>query len=331
MNDAIETASVKKRFHRSEKGKRKTIEAVRGVTLSIKRGEIFGFLGPNGAGKTTTLRMLTTLLPIDEGDAHVAGFDVKKQPQEVRRHIGYVSQLGGADLSATGRENLMLAGRLYRISRQETNKRSDELIRLFDISELVDWRVRTYSGGQKRRLEVALGIIHQPRVLFLDEPTTGLDPQNRANLWDQIRKLRDNGTTIFLTTHYLEEADELVDRLSIIDHGKIVAEGTPRELKQQIAGDVITIKPKYDGTEIHRIQQCLDSQPFVQETYIDREVFRLYVEHGAQWLPRVLEILEANDVALDSVSLSQPSLNDVFLKQTGRSLRDTGSNQEVQP
>ena len=328
MNNSIETSRLKKCFHQMERGERKTIEAVRGISLSIKCGEIYGFLGPNGAGKTTTLRMLTTLLPIDEGEAHIVGFDVKKQSQEVRRHIGYVSQLGGADLSATGRENLMLAGRLYGMSREETHKRSNELIHIFDLSELVDRGAKTYSGGQKRRLEVALGIMHWPKVLFLDEPTTGLDPQNRANLWDQIRKLKDNGTTIFLTTHYLEEADELADRLSIIDHGEIVAEGTPRELKQQIAGDVITIKPRHDGAEIQKIQQYLSKQPFVRETYVEGEVLHLYVEDAAKMLSRVMEILETNHAAPDSVSLAQPSLNDVFLKQTGRSLRDTGSNGE---
>lgn len=170
MNCVIETQNLKKHFYQQEKGKKKTVEAVRGVALNVKHGEIFGFLGPNGAGKTTTLRMLTTLLPIDEGKAFVAGFDIKKQPGEVRRRIGYVSQLGGADLSASGRENLILEGRLYGMNQEEANKRANELIKIFDLEELVDRRVRTYSGGQKRRLEVALGIVHQPEVLFLDEP-----------------------------------------------------------------------------------------------------------------------------------------------------------------
>lgn len=328
MDNVIEAVSLKKRFHQSEKGKRKTIEAVRGVTLSIKHGEIYGFLGPNGAGKTTTLRMLTTLLPIDEGDAYVAGFDLKKQPQEVRRHIGYVSQLGGADLSATGRENLRLAGRLYGMSGKETERRVDELIQIFDLGEFADRMVKTYSGGQKRRLEVGLGIIHQPDVLFLDEPTIGLDPQNRTNLWDQIRKLRDKGKAIFLTTHYLEEADELADRLSIIDHGRIVAEGTPRELKQQIAGDVITLKPQYGGDLTHKMHQYFICQPFVREAYVEGDTLVLYVEDGTKAMPRVFEVLNAKNVGLDSVLLSQPSLDDVFLKQTGRSLRDTGPDRE---
>lgn len=325
---AIETRNLKKRFLQREKGKMKTIEAVCGVTLNVKRGEIFGFLGPNGAGKTTTMRMLTTLLPIDEGEAFVAGFNMKKQPQEVRRRIGYVSQLGGADLSASGRENLMLQGQLYGMSREETIKRASELIKIFDLNELIDRRVKTYSGGQKRRLEIALGIMHQPEVLFLDEPTTGLDTQNRANLWDQIRKLRDNGTTIFLTTHYLEEADVLADRLAIIDYGKVVAEGTPRELKQQIAGDAIVIKLKHCESEILKIQQYLGNQPFVRESHIEGEILHLYVEDGTKAMPWIFDMLKTKNAALDTVSLLQPSLDDVFLKQTGRSLRDTSSNKE---
>ena len=204
----------------------------------MNRGEIFGFLGPNGAGKTTTLRMLTTLLPIDAGAARVAGFDVARQPQEVRTRIGYVSQLGGADDLATGRENLVLQGRLYGGDLESVNRRTETLMQILDLSEFADRRVKTYSGGQRRRLDIALGIIHEPEVLFLDEPSTGLDPQNRVNLWDHVRALRDRGTTIFLTTHYLEEADALCDRLMIMDHGQIITEGTPRELKRQRRGGV---------------------------------------------------------------------------------------------
>ncbi len=327
MESTIETIDLKKSFYHAEKGKKKSIEAVKGVDLAVKRGEIFGFLGPNGAGKTTTLRMLTTLLPIDQGKAFVAGVDVQKQPQGVRRRIGFVSQLGGADLSATGRENLLLAGQLYGMSREETEKRAAELIASFELSELIDRIVRTFSGGQKRRLEIALGILHRPEVLFLDEPTTGLDPQNRANLWDQIRELRAGGTTVFLTTHYLEEADELADRLAIIDHGQIVAEGTPHALKQQISGDVIVIKPKSDGAELDKIQQYLGGQAYVRESHLQGEQIHLYVEDGAKSLPLVFDRLKANGTVLDTVSLSQPSLDDVFLKKTGRSMRDAGAKE----
>ncbi|MBO0824111.1 MAG: ATP-binding cassette domain-containing protein, partial [Actinobacteria bacterium] len=226
---------------RSRAAKGQTVVAVRGVSIEVSLGEIVGFLGPNGAGKTTTLRMLTTLLPIDSGSATVAGFDVARQPQQVRTRIGYVSQLGGADELATGRENLLLQGRLYGASKAQVQPRADALARLLDIVEFADRRVSTYSGGQRRRLDIALSLVHEPAVLFLDEPTTGLDPQSRASLWDHIRGLRETGTTVFLTTHYLEEADALCDRLMIMDHGLIVAEGTPRELKQQVAGDVILI------------------------------------------------------------------------------------------
>lgn len=329
MNNAIEIIDLKKSFSVSGRGKEKSIEAVRGISLSVTRGEIFGFLGPNGAGKTTTLRMLTTLLPIDEGQALVAGFDLKAQPHEVRRRIGYVSQLGGADLSATGRENLLLAGQLYGLSRAETEGRVDELTATFELDELMGRIVRTYSGGQKRRLEVALGMIHRPDVLFLDEPTTGLDPQNRANLWDQIRRLRAGGTTVFLTTHYLEEADQLADRLAIIDYGKIVAEGTPRELKQQISGDVIVIRPKVDKPVVQTIQETLAGQAYVREAYVQDQSVHLYVEDGAQNLPLIFDQLRARDMALETISFSQPSLDDVFLKKTGRSMRDNGVKEGI--
>jgi ABC-2 type transport system ATP-binding protein len=229
--------------------KKQALKAVDGVDLEVKSGEIFGLLGPNGAGKTTTLRMLATLLPIDGGEAKVAGYDVRKKPGEVRKHVGYVSQLGGADDEATGLEDLLLQGRLYGMSLTQAKERAAELIRVLQLDEFAERKIKTYSGGQKRRLNVATGIMHKPDVLFLDEPTTGLDPQNRANLWEQLRQLREAGTTIFLTTHYLEEADALGDRLAILDNGKIVAEGTSHSLKSKIAGDgfVILGGPLDDG------------------------------------------------------------------------------------
>ncbi|MCL2773320.1 MAG: ATP-binding cassette domain-containing protein [Oscillospiraceae bacterium] len=319
--NVLETDDLKKSFKAKAKGKSRIVEAVRGVSLSVQKGEVFGFLGPNGAGKTTTLRMLTTLLPIDAGKAVVAGYDLKKQPKEVRRHIGYVGQLGGSDLEATGRENLILAGRLYGMNKYDAENRSKELLDALDLNEIADRIANTYSGGQKRRLEVALGMINQPDVLFLDEPTTGLDPQNRANMWDQIRKLQNSGTTIFLTTHYLEEADALAGRLAIMDKGLIVAEGTPRELKQQISDDVILLKLSDDKLEITK--NILSRLDFVRETRIEGGGLYLYVEDGTKALPRIFETLENNDIKLETVSLSQPSLDDVFLKQTGRLLRDS--------
>jgi ABC-2 type transport system ATP-binding protein len=298
------------------------IEAVRGVSLEVAAGEIFGLLGPNGAGKTTTMRMLTTLLPIDGGSATVAGFDVGRQPQQVRQRIGYVSQLGGADELATGRENLLLQGRLYGAGLTDLRPRIDDLADVLDLSGFIDRRVKTYSGGQRRRLDVALGIVHQPSVLFLDEPTTGLDPQNRANLWGHLRALRDQGTTIVLTTHYLEEADVLCDRLVIVDHGRIVIEGTPRDLKQRVAGDAIVITLKDEGnTAVGR--SLLESEAFVREISTAGDQVRLYVEDGSTALPQLLRILDQNSVGVRSMNLSEPTLDDVFLRQTGRSLRDT--------
>ena len=321
MDQVIRTEDLRKSFG-SRKG---SVEAVRGVSIEVGRGEIFGFLGPNGAGKTTTLRMLTTLLPVDSGQAWVAGFDVFRQPKQVREHIGYVSQLGGADDQATGREDLILQGRLYGGDLETVRRRADELVVVLDLADFADRKVITYSGGQRRRLDVALGVIHQPEVLFLDEPTTGLDPQNRANLWDHIRALRERGTTVFLTTHYLEEADALCDRVMIMDHGTIVAEGTPRELKRQVAGDSVLIGLK-DDRLAERAALLLRNEPYVREVNTDAGRLLLYVEDGAAAVPSLLRLLDGDGLALKSISLSEPTLDDVFLRQTGRSLRDAGAN-----
>ena len=296
------------------------------MDLDVNKGEIFGFLGPNGAGKTTTLRMLATLLPIESGEAIVAGIDVRRQPSSVRWHVGYVGQMGGADRLATGREDLILQGRLYSMNSTDVKKRAEELIDVLDLRDFADRKANTYSGGQRRRLDVALGIMHRPEVLFLDEPTTGLDPQNRANLWVQIRKLRDMGTTIFLTTHYLEEADALSDRLAIMDHGKIVAEGTSRELKQQIAGDSVVFSFKDDGETMNKAAALFRLQSYVREASIEAENLRLYVKEGAVALPELLRLLDKEDIAVKTIALSEPTLDDVFLRQTGRSLRDTAAN-----
>ena len=325
-------------------GRAGQVSAVRGVTIEVARGEIFGFLGPNGAGKTTTLRMLTTLLPIGSGTATVAGFDVARQPGHVRSRIGYVSQLGGADELATGRENLLLQGRLYGAPRAQVAPRAQALVELLDLADFADRRVATYSGGQRRRLDIALGIVHEPPVIFLDEPTTGLDPQSRANLWDHIRELRARGTTVFLTTHYLEEADLLCDRLMIMDHGQIVADGTPRALKQQVAGDAIVISLRADGhgadkhsADKHgadnrdidnhgaeRAAPVLRAEPYVRELTADDGQVRLYVDDGGTALPQLIRLLDSRGIGIRSISMSEPTLDDVFLRQTGRSLRDGG-------
>ena len=320
MTAVIDARELRKRF---PGGRDQTIEAVRGVSLQVTRGEIVGFLGPNGAGKTTTLRMLTTLLPIDGGSATVAGLDVRRQPGRVRGRIGYVSQLGGADELATGRENLILQGRLYGRSRAEVARRVGEVLDEFDLAGFADRRVRTYSGGQRRRLDVALGVVHEPEVLFLDEPSTGLDPQNRASLWDHVRGLRDGGTTVFLTTHYLDEADVLCDRIMIIDHGMVVAEGTPRALKQQVAGDAIVLVTR-DADAAARAAAELAGQPAVRDLTLEGDAVRLYASDGPAALPGLLRLLDQAGLAVRSLRLSEPSLDDVFLRQTGRSLRDAG-------
>ncbi len=324
MDSIISTRSLRKTF-RSPKG---NVDAVRGVSIDVARGEIFGFLGPNGAGKTTTLRMVTTLLPIDAGTAVVAGFDVARDPDEVRARIGYVSQLGGADDLATGRENLILQGRLYGGDLATVSRRTEVVMDVLDLAEFADRRVKTYSGGQRRRLDIALGIVHEPDVLFLDEPSTGLDPQNRAYLWDHVRSLRDQGATIFLTTHYLEEADALCDRLVIMDHGEIVVEGTPRDLKRQVAGESVVLSIRQEDGAVRRVSSLLGVQTFVREISTDGDQVRLYVDDSSAALPQILRLLDAERIGIKSMSVSEPTLDDVFLRQTGRSLRDGGASGE---
>src|SRR5262249_2953943 len=209
--------------------------------LTVREGEVFGFLGPNGAGKTTTLRMLATLIEPDGGEAVIAGADLRRDPGQVRRRIGYVAQGGSTWDTVSAREELVLQARLYGIGKADARRRAARAIEAFQLSEFADRKCQTYSGGQRRRVDIALGIIHAPRVVFLDEPTTGLDPQSRAHMWDEVRRLRDEGMTVFITTHYLEEADALCDRICIIDDGEIVAEGTPESLKREISGDVVKV------------------------------------------------------------------------------------------
>ena len=322
MDHVIEAEGLRKTF--AAKGR--TVEAVRGVDLQVRRGEIFGFLGPNGAGKTTTLRMLTTLMPIDEGTARVAGCDVSSQAALVREKTGYVSQLGGADELATGRENMVLQGRLYGGEKTAVKQRVEQVIDLLDLRPFADRRVKTYSGGQRRRLDVALGILHEPEALFLDEPTTGLDPQNRAGLWDQVRALRDRGTTVFLTTHYLEEADALCDRVTIIDRGKIVAEGTPKQLKSEVLGDAVTLRIDGDSQQMERALSVCAEASGAEQTSTEGDLLRLYVKDGAAALPQILRLLDEQQISLSSIGVSQPTLDDVFLAKTGRSLRDGDPN-----
>jgi len=316
---------------RTFRSRRRTVEAVRGVDLTVSEGEIVGFLGPNGAGKTTTLRMFTTLLLPTAGSATVAGADLLADPVGVRSRIGYVPQGigastgGGSDPSAKVAEELAFQAQLYRVPARDIPGRVALLTSQLDLAGLEDRLVKTLSGGQRRRLDIALGLVHSPQLVFLDEPTTGLDPQSRSNLWEHIRKLRQElGTTVFLTTHYLDEADALCDRVLVIDHGQIVAEGTPEALKRRISGDVITLSVSGD---LDIAQGLLACQPGVRDISLDGRALRLAVERGEEALPGLLRALDGAGIAMESIQLARPSLDDVFLTVTGRSLRDDPESQ----
>jgi ABC-2 type transport system ATP-binding protein len=316
----IETSALRKSFPPAKGRKGVTVDAVRGVSLSVAESEIFGFLGPNGAGKTTTLRMLATLIVPDGGQATIAGADLLTEPGEVRRQVGYVAQGGATWDEVTAREELALQGRMYGLSKAEARQRASAAVEAFELSDFADRRCKTYSGGQRRRVDIALGVVHAPKVLFLDEPTAGLDPQSRAHMWDEVRRLRKEGMTVFITTHYLEEADALCDRIAIIDHGEIVAEGTPDDLKREISGDVLAVTVSGSGP---LAAELLSSQPYVHKLEVlDETGLRLYVESGPIAIPMVLRVLEGSGVEMGAIELHRPSLDDVFLTKTGRSLRE---------
>ncbi len=307
-------------LRRTFKSSEGPVEAVRGIDLELEEGELVGFLGPNGAGKTTTQRMLTTLLEPTAGEATVAGADLLKDPVEVRRRIGYVAQGGTTEPAATAGEELIDHAMLFGLSRAEALRRSRELSAQLDLDGTWDRRCGQLSGGQRRRLDVALGLVHGPRLLFLDEPTTGLDPQARANLWEHIRRLRaEHGATVFLTTHYLDEADALCDRLLVIDHGEIVASGTPEELKRSISGDgveVVLAEPARDGaTAIAAVAPLAVGEPVLAT---DR--LRFTLRSAAEELPAALAALR--EIELAGLEVHRPTLDDVFLSVTGRELRD---------
>src|SRR5579864_514929 len=297
--------------------------AVAGIDLRVEPGEIYGFLGPNGAGKSTTVLMLTTLLPPTSGTARVGGFDVVKQGPEVRKTIGAALQEAALDPLLTGREHLRLQASLQALPRPERRSRADELLERVGLTEAADRKVKGYSGGMKRRLDLALALVHRPRVLFLDEPTTGLDPQSRAALWTEVARLaREDGVTVFLTTQYLEEADVLADRVGIIDHGHIVAEGTPAELKAQVGRPTVEAIPA-DQRVAEVFARFGEPVPSAKGVAV-----RLAGDAG---LTAIVRALDAESLFVDNLQLHQPSLADVFLAKTGRSLEGAGDDEEGEP
>jgi ABC-2 type transport system ATP-binding protein len=298
------------------------VEAVNGIDLDVHHGEIFGFLGPNGAGKSTTISMLCTLAEVTAGTATVAGHDVVTEPDAVRGRIGLVFQDPSLDDQLTARENLMFHARVYGVPRALRRQRIDSCLETVGLAERAEARVRTFSGGMKRRLEVARGLLHAPEVLFLDEPTQGLDPQTRARVWQHLRAVRAGGaTTIFMTTHYMEEA-EWCDRIAIIDHGRIVAIGTPEQLEAQVGGDVVVLSTDDSARAVEEVRQH-----FGVEALQDNGTLRIEVPDGAEFVPR---LIRAVSVTVKTVTVRRPSLDDVFLKLTGRAIRDESADGRAQ-
>jgi ABC-2 type transport system ATP-binding protein len=293
------------------------VQALDGVTFSVEEGEVFGLLGPNGAGKSTTVRVLVTLTQADSGTARVVGHDVRREQNKVRKTIGYVPQDSGVDQFGTGRENLMLQGRVQGMSGRRLRERADELLELVGIADAADRVVRGYSGGMRRRLDIALGLVHRPRVLFLDEPTTGLDPEARVAMWSEVQRLAAaESLTLLLTTHYLEEADQLADRLAIVSQGKIVVGGTPEELKERLQGDAVHVELTNGALE--RAQEVLAGVGARPEQVVDGKTVVARVEDGGRALPGIISALDGAGIAVASVAVSRPSLDDVYLHFTGR-------------
>ncbi len=309
----IETRKLVKKFG--------DITAVNGIDLKVKEGEIFGLLGPNGAGKTTTLSILSCMLLPTSGEAYVNGYNVVKQPDQVRKSIGIVFQDPALDDQLTGRENMEIHAMLYNVPKEVAKKRIDEALELVELTDRAKNLVRTYSGGMRRRLEIARGLIHRPKVLFLDEPTIGLDPQTRERIWQYIEVLtKKEKITTILTTHYMDEADRLCDRLAIIDFGKIKAEGTPEELKKQLGGDVITVKTKYAD----RLAKMVSELEFVKSVKKTSDLVKIGLQNGEEHITDVACWARDKGIPIESLTLQEPTLNDVFLYHTGREIREEG-------
>jgi len=302
-------------------------KAVQGISFSVNEGEFFGFLGPNGAGKSTTIKILTTLLHKTGGSASVAGHDIEKGAPEIRKIMGVQSQDSAVDPELTGRENMMLEGHLQQMHGKELEDRVEDLLTVVGLKEAADKRAGRYSGGMKKRLDLATVLVHKPQVMFLDEPTTGLDPQTRATVWDYLEKLnKSEGITIFLTTQYLEEADRLCDRLCIVDGGKIVAQGTPAELKSEIGADAITItmkdaQGKSDDSVRGKGRQIVQTLPAVSNIVDSGDGLTVYAKDGGYFIPDLVRAFDKTDIKLVSINLSTPTLDDVFLKHTGKRIR----------
>jgi ABC-2 type transport system ATP-binding protein len=307
--DSIVVDNLRKRYG--------DVQALDGVSFAVREGEVFALLGPNGAGKSTTVRVLVTLTHADDGDASVAGHDVRREQNAVRRTIGYVPQDSGVDGFGTGRENLMLQGRVQGMGGRDLRARTDELLELVGIADAADRIVKNYSGGMRRRLDIALGLVHRPRVLFLDEPTTGLDPEARVAMWEEVRLLAaEGGLTILLTTHYLEEADELAQRVAIVSRGQVVVQGTPEELKRALHGDAVQVELA-DG-RVEEASGLIERAGAKPETVLDGKTIVARAADGGRALPGVLAALDQAGIPVASVSVSRPSLDDVYLHYTGR-------------
>jgi ABC-2 type transport system ATP-binding protein len=305
------------------------VQALDGLSLAVQAGTIFGLLGPNGAGKSTTVRILTTLSRPDGGSARVAGIDVLAEPVRVRHAIGVVGQKHGIDPEATGRENLVLQGELYGITGRDLKRRAGEALERFGLAEAAERQAKTYSGGMQRRLDLAMGLIHRPQVLFLDEPTTGLDPEARADIWREIERLaRDELMTILITTHYLEEADRLASQLAIVDRGRIVVQGTPDELKSELEGDTIQVE-LVDGQDA-AARLALEGVGGVGDTALDGRVLHARARDGGTAIPAVLAALDAHGVKAAAVRLARPSLDDVYLRHAGRSFHRADAEHDLE-
>jgi ABC-2 type transport system ATP-binding protein len=311
---AIETNSLTKTFG--------TIKAVDGVSLTVEDDEIFGFLGPNGAGKSTTMMILTTLLKPTSGRAIVAGFDVVKQPKKVRQNIGFVQQEIAVDEYLTGRENLILQGRLNHIPLDILNSRIDEVLDMIELKNRQNDPVLTFSGGMRKRLDIASGLLHRPRILFLDEPTVGLDTQTRRKIWEYIRRIhKEFNMTIFLSTHYMEEADKLCDRIAIIDYGRIQAVDSPTNLKEKIGNEIISFKV-LEGERTNELLSNLKEISLIKDIAYKNEQISIYTSKGTELIPLIFQISSKLGIKLNSISITQPTLDDVFLSYTGHELRD---------